>query len=113
MAKFENAAGIASKIYVDDDTILEGMERMNQLPVLTSTQLEALEQLITPVWDGNLISKQARSELCDMRLASRWDGLNFLTQDGYCVLCELGFLRDGDKFIGGKPWNTYAGKSKR
>lgn len=111
MAKFENEHGIAARIYVDDDTILEGVERMNQLPNLTATQLEALEQLVTPAWDGNLISKQARSELCDMRLASRWNGLNFLTQDGYCVLSELGYLHDGDKFIGGKPWNTYRGEA--
>jgi hypothetical protein len=110
MAKFENPTGVAARIYVDDDTILEGMERMNQLPNLTHTQVECLEQLVTPVWDGNLISKHTRLQLCEMGLAARWDGLNFLTQDGYCVLTELGFIRDGDKFIGGKPWKTYANK---
>lgn len=106
MPRFENPIGVAARIYVDDDTILEGMDRMNQLPLLTAVQIEALQQMVTPVWDGNLISKQAREDICNMRLASRWDGLNFLTQDGYCVLAELGFLKDGDKFVGGKPWKS-------
>lgn len=107
MSKFENPQGIMAKVYPNEDTILEGEERLATLPRLTPTQIECLEQLITPVCDGNLISKQGRSELCDMKLASRCQGLNFLTQDGYFVLYELGHMRDDDKFKGGKPWKTY------
>jgi hypothetical protein len=111
MALFENIRGVAMKIHGNvDDAIKTFEEKAALLPQLTPAQLEALEQLVTPVWDGYLISKQARSELCDMRLASRYDGLNFLTQDGYCVLSVLGHLRDGDKFWGGKPWKTYVKK---
>jgi hypothetical protein len=105
MAKFERQNGVAQRVYGNDSTVLEFDEKIAKLPSLSPMQLECLQQLVTPVWDGNLISKQARNELCNMGLASRWNGLNFCTQDGYCVLDTIGFLRDQDKFGGGKPWS--------
>ncbi len=102
MALFENNSGIASRIYDSWDRGGSLAEQILMLPTLSRTQLDALQQLVTPVWDGNLISKQARSELCRMGLVSTWNGLNFATQDGYCVLERLGYLEDNDKFVGGK-----------
>jgi hypothetical protein len=113
LAQFENPDGVLARIYVDDDTILDSQARLAKLPSLSPTQLDCLEQMVTPVWDGNLISKQTRNELCDMRLASRCQGLNFLTQDGYFVLYELGHLKDMDKFGGGKPWKVRRGRTRR
>ena len=45
---------------------------------------EALMQLFVqgPTWDGNLISKCQRDDLVAAGLADRWDGWNFLTQEG-------------------------------
>jgi hypothetical protein len=94
------------KMYNMPDEATEA-EKIAALPRLTHTQLECLEQLISPVWDGNLISKQGRSDLVAMGLVERCDGLNFATQDGYTVLKYLGQLADNDRFIGGKPWRTY------
>jgi len=36
-----------------------------------------------------------------MNLAARWNGLNFITQAGVCVLDTLGILGDHSKFCGG------------
>lgn len=35
-----------------------------------------------PTWDGNLISKCHRDDLVKAGLADRWDGWNWLTQEG-------------------------------
>ena len=45
---------------------------------------EVLMQLFVqgPTWDGNLISKDARDALVIAGLAERWNGWNFLTQEG-------------------------------
>ena len=45
---------------------------------------EALKQLFVdgPTWDGNLVSKSQRDDLVAAGFASRWDGWNFLTQEG-------------------------------
>lgn len=107
----DNQDGLVAKLYRDDDYTPTDEEKMAMLPALSPVQLECLEQLISPVWDGNLISKATRSELVDMKLVSRYAGLNFCTQDGYAVLEILGQLKDNDKFIGGKPWKTYKGKA--
>lgn len=78
--------------------------RILLLPRLNATQLEALKQLACPVWDGNLMSKQARTELVNMGLVQRWSGLNFATQDGYVVLDTLKALGDTSRFGG---WNGH------
>ena len=46
-----------------------------------------------PVWDGNLISKVARSVLCDQGLVARRCGWNILTPAGVAVAVELGILK--------------------
>lgn len=45
---------------------------------------ETLMQLFVqgPTWDGNLVSKQERDRMVDAGLADRWNGWNFLTQEG-------------------------------
>lgn len=45
---------------------------------------ETLMQLFVqgPTWDGNLVSKGERDRMVDAGLADRWNGWNFLTQEG-------------------------------
>jgi len=45
---------------------------------------EVLMQLFVqgPTWDGNLVSKSERGALVEAGLADRWDGWNYLTQEG-------------------------------
>ena len=47
-------------------------------------QSEVLMQLFVegPTWDGNLVSKSQRDALVDQGFADRWNGWNFLTQEG-------------------------------
>jgi hypothetical protein len=76
-------------------------DRILLLPNLSSVELEQLTQLISPTYDGNVISKSVRSDLCDKGLVARWNGLNFITQAGVCVLDTLGVLGDHSQFCGG------------
>jgi len=94
---------LAEKMYEAWGRWKSKAEQLALLPALTPAQLECLEQLVTPVWDGNLISKRGRDELVEMGLVSRWNGLNFTTQDGYVVLDALG-MQDYNKFVGGLPF---------
>lgn len=45
---------------------------------------ETLMQLFVqgPTWDGNLVSKEERDRMVDAGLANRWNGWNYLTQEG-------------------------------
>ena len=48
---------------------------------------DVLRQLASaPRWDGNICSKAARGTLVDKGLVARWNGYNFLTQDGYAAV---------------------------
>jgi hypothetical protein len=79
------SADLAAKLY---DT--EPEDRLMLIPILTSTQLEQLEHFGKgPVWDGYLISKAARQDLCQKGLATSWNGMNFITQAGMAVLDTL------------------------
>lgn len=51
---------------------------------ITPTAMEVLGQLFIngPTWDGNLISKEGRSELVEKRYVDRWEGWNWLTELG-------------------------------
>ena len=80
---------------------IDAVERIAMLPHLSGTQIDQLKQLVSPTYDGNVISKSARSELVDKGLAARWNGLNFITQAGVCVLDTLGMLGDHSRFCGG------------
>lgn len=89
------------KIYDSWTSDATGADRIGMLPRLTPSQLEQLTQLICPTYDGNVMSKSIRSELVDLKLADRWNGLTFITQAGVCVLDTLGILGDHSRFCGG------------
>lgn len=57
-------------------------------------EIQQLKQIATgPVWDGNLISKDARDQLHRYGLVARTHGWNVLTEKG-CIYCvHLGILR--------------------
>jgi hypothetical protein len=50
-----------------------------------------------PTWDGNLISKEARSWLVGNDLAFRTDGYNALTAAGVAMAVSLGMGTKKDK----------------
>lgn len=55
--------------------------------------IESLRQMCRgPVWDGNLISKSHRDELCRCGYAEKAYGWNILTADGLLVCINLGIL---------------------
>ena len=57
---------------------------------LNSTAIEVLGQLYVygPTWDGNICSKQGRSDLCRAGLAWHEHGYASLTQEGVRVASE-------------------------
>lgn len=55
--------------------------------------LEQLQQLRTTTWDGNLISKDARTCLVKCGYAQQAEGWNWLTKAGVEVLINLGLLK--------------------
>lgn len=57
---------------------------------LSPAAVDVLGQLFTkgPTWDGNLISKEGRSELVEAGLAQQQDGWTFLTADGVRAAVE-------------------------
>ena len=57
-----------------------------------STLLEALAQLLTATWDGNLMSKDARDRLVKCGLAQRHLGYNWVTIKGVQYLVDFGAL---------------------
>jgi hypothetical protein len=67
-------------------------QRLMLIPSLSPVQLEVLVQLSHAVWDGYIISKQARSDLVHLGLAERWNGWNFATRFGFIVLDTLRML---------------------
>lgn len=69
-------------------------ERLGLIPMLDSMQLEQLQQLQKPVWDGNVISKYTRDQLWDMGLIDRWNGWQFVTIYGFAVLETLGLIKE-------------------
>ena len=64
------------------------------LPPLNAGQLEALQQLRSTVWDGNLIGKSYRDQLVTLGLACRWNGWQVITQLGMILLETLGYMQD-------------------
>lgn len=89
------SADLSAKLYE-----AESGERLSMIPILSGPQLEQLEHFGKgPVWDGYLISKAARTDLHMMGLASRWNGMNFITQAGMAILDTLGskVLREKSK----------------
>jgi hypothetical protein len=83
------------EFYPDEESLEECRERrLLNCPLLTPVQLEALTQLRQAIWDGYLISKNARSELITMGLAVKWNGWQVISREGLAVLEVLGLLRD-------------------
>jgi len=70
-------------------------ERLALIPELDGNELEQLQQLFHPRWDGNVISKYGRDSLVNKGLAERWNGWNFITNLGMAVL-ELRGVLDED-----------------
>lgn len=97
---------VADNIYNSWTTDASDADRIAMLPSLDPQELEQLQQLASPVWDGNLISKSRRDSLRNKGLIDRWNGMNFCTRDGYCVLDTLRMLGDTTKFCGGLPKKT-------
>ena len=72
---------------------LKILERSTQAPCSMTAELEQLRQLIRPVWDGNLISKSARSQLVKNGYVAQAEGWSFLTEDGIRACVHFGFLK--------------------
>lgn len=68
--------------------------RLMQMPTLSPVEIEALRQLKTATWDGNLISKSARSALVKKGLVIEFNGWQVVSQEGLAVLETLGYLDD-------------------
>ncbi len=53
---------------------------------LTGAEKEQLSQLRTATWDGNLISKTARTSLIELGLVVKYQGWQVVSQEGLAVL---------------------------
>lgn len=76
--------------------------RLMQMPTLSSAQMEVLKQCMHPVWDGNVASKVARSDLVEMGLVVRFNGWQIVSQEGLALLEQLGILDDRIVWTGRK-----------
>jgi len=63
------------------------------MPILSPVELEAFRQLRAATWDGNLISKSARSSLVSKGFAVKWNGWQVISREGLAILDTLGELR--------------------
>jgi hypothetical protein len=79
---------------IENETPAEARDRrLMQCPPLNHGELEVLRQCKTTVWDGYVISKQARDNLYKRGLILRWNGWQIITLEGLAVLHTLGELR--------------------
>lgn len=79
----------------DKETLEDCRERrLARFPVLSPPQLEQLQHLRQALWDGYLISKEARSYLVKVGLAIKWNGWQVISREGLCLLETLGLLHD-------------------
>lgn len=107
----KNDKQLWERIYDSWGTDTTDAERLTWLPRnMSPSHLEALQQLAYPTGDGNVISKALRTELADMGLVDRWNGLNFCNRNGYAALMLLGMIRDTSAFTG---WNGSNNKKPR
>ncbi len=61
-------------------------DRAAIIAIRDSSARDVLRQLAAGWrWDGDLNSKQGRDLLVHLGYAARWQGINFLTPDGYAV----------------------------
>lgn len=68
--------------------------RLMQMPTLSSAEMEVLKQCMHPVWDGNVASKAARTDLVRKGLVVRFNGWQIVSQEGLALLEQLGLLDD-------------------
>lgn len=69
-------------------------EQLGLIPLLNRTELEQLQQLQKPVWDGYVISKYNRDLLWDKGLIDRWNGWQIVSIYGLAVLDTLGLIKE-------------------
>lgn len=75
---------------VEDLFKYEKVDRAAVLAFPDSAQRDVLRQLAAKSrWDGNINSKSGRDVLVAKGLVARYQGYNFLTQDGYAVVDVL------------------------
>ena len=67
--------------------------RLAEMPVLSPAELEVLRQCRCAIWDGNLVSKSARSALLNKGLITVFNGWQVITQEGLAILDTLGEMR--------------------
>ena len=78
----------------DAESVQEWRDRrLLQCPQLTPSQLEQLRQLRNATWDGNLISKDARTFLARHGLVVRFNGWQVVSKEGLAILETLGELK--------------------
>jgi len=60
---------------------------------LSGAAMEVLWGLFVggPTWDGDVASKRGRDELCELGLAQRHDGWQWLTDDGAIAAIDAGY----------------------
>jgi hypothetical protein len=68
--------------------------RLMTMPTLTPAEMDVLKQCMHPVWDGNLASKSARTELIRKGLVVKFNGWQIVSQEGLAMLEQLGLLDD-------------------
>ena len=85
----------------ENETLEEAQDRrLLHMPVLSVVELEALKQLAAATWDGNLISKSARSSLWKRGLVVAFEGWQVISLEGLAVLEILGLLNDQVRVVG-------------
>ena len=67
--------------------------RLQQMPLLNGAELEVLRQCRKATWDGNLVSKAARSSLIQKGLVTAFNGWQVITKEGLAVLDTLGEMK--------------------
>ena len=79
---------------VDNESLDQCRDRrLRQCPTLSPAEMEVLRQCRTAIWDGNVVSKSARSSLVSKGLVTRFNGWQVITQEGLAVLDTLGELK--------------------
>ena len=61
---------------------------------MNSTLEQLLHFRFGPVWDGNLISKEARNHLVKSGFVTRCQGFQMLTEKGVEILVNLRYLNE-------------------
>src|ERR1700691_3468917 len=80
---------------IDNESLEECRDRkLRQCPLLSPVQQEALFQLRTATWDGDVLSHTTRAELVQKGCVCRYNGWQVITKEGLAVLEVLGLLKE-------------------